>query len=80
VNVAAAVSLAGIGLDQTELRVIADPAIERDRHEVVVEGAFGRLEIRIENVPTEENPRTGRIVAMSVVAALLEHRAPIVVG
>src|SRR5438132_1379853 len=61
-NVAAAVSLAGIGFDRTELRVVADPSIERNRHEVVVEGAFGRLEIRIENVPTEENPRTGRIV------------------
>jgi aspartate dehydrogenase len=80
VNVAAAVSLAGIGLDRTELRVVADPAIERNRHEVIVEGAFGRLEIRIENVPTEENPRTGRIVAMSVVAELLDHRAPVVIG
>jgi aspartate dehydrogenase len=80
VNVAAAVSLAGIGLDRTELRVVADPTIERNRHEVVVEGAFGRLEIRIENVPSEENPRTGRIVAMSVVRALLDRRAPLVVG
>ena len=73
-------SLAGIGFDRTELRVVADPSIERNRHEVVVEGAFGRLEIRIENVPTEENPRTGRIVAMSVVRALLDRRAEIVIG
>jgi aspartate dehydrogenase len=80
VNVAAAVSLAGIGLDRTELRVIADPTVERNRHEVVVEGAFGRLEIRIENVPSEENPRTGKIVAMSVVSALLDRRASIVIG
>ena len=79
-NVAAAVSLAGIGFDRTELRVVADPSIERNRHEVVVEGTFGRLEIRIENVPTEENPRTGKIVAMSVMRALLDRRAEIVIG
>ena len=80
VNVAAAVSLAGVGLDRTELRIVADPGTRRNRHEVVVEGAFGRLEITIENVPSEENPRTGRIVAMSVVRALLDRRAPITLG
>lgn len=80
VNVAAAVSLAGLGLDRTELRVIADPHIQRNRHEVIVEGEFGRLEISIENVPSEENPRTGRIVAMSVVRALLDRRASITLG
>lgn len=80
VNVAAAVSLAGIGLDRTELRVVADAAIDRNRHEVIVEGAFGRLEVRIENVPSSENPRTGRIVAMSVVRALLDRRERLVIG
>jgi len=80
VNVAAAVSLAGLGLDRTELRVIADPRIERNRHEVVVEGLFGRLEVTIENVPSDENPCTGRIVAMSVVRALLDRRAPVTLG
>jgi aspartate dehydrogenase len=80
VNVAAAVSLAGIGLDRTELRVVADPTVERNRHEVVVDGAFGRLEVRIENIPSDENPRTGRIVAMSVVRALLDRRSPFTIG
>jgi len=80
VNVAAAVSLAGIGLDRTELRVVADPRIERNRHEVVVEGVFGRLEVTIENVPSDENPRSGRIVAMSVVRALLDRSAAVTMG
>lgn len=80
VNVAAAVSLAGIGLDRTELVVIADPAIERNLHEVVAEGAFGSLRFEIANVPSDENPRTGRIVAMSVVRALLDRRAALLVG
>lgn len=80
VNVAAAVSLAGIGFDRTELVVVADPGIDRNRHEVTAEGAFGTLRFEIANVPSAENPRTGRIVAMSVVRAILDRRATLVVG
>ena len=80
INVAVAVSLAGLGLDRTEVRVIADPSVERNRHEVVAEGAFGSLRFEIQSVPTETNPRTSRIVAMSVVRTLLSRRAPIMVG
>ena len=79
VNVAAAVSLAGIGFDRTELVVIADPSVDRNLHEVTAEGAFGSLRFEIANVPTDENPRTGRIVAMSVVRALLDRGATLVV-
>ncbi len=80
VNVAAAVSLAGIGFDRTELVVVADPSVDRNRHEVLAEGAFGSLRFEIANVPTEENPRTGRIVAMSVIRALLDRSAALVIG
>ncbi|HEY7909649.1 MAG TPA: aspartate dehydrogenase [Thermomicrobiales bacterium] len=80
INVAAAVSLAGIGLDRTEVCVLADPTIERNMHTVVAEGAFGRLQFDIQGIPTEENPRTGRLVAMSVMRTLLLRRAPIIVG
>lgn len=79
VNVVAAVSLAGIGLDRTRVRIIADPAVTRNTHEVEVEGAFGRLVIRIENTPSE-NPKTGRIVPLSVVRALRARGETIVVG
>lgn len=79
VNVAAAVSLAGIGLDRTRLRVIADPAVERNTHEVEVRGWFGQLRVVIENTPSE-NPKTGRLVALSVVKALRDRSAPLVVG
>jgi aspartate dehydrogenase len=67
INVAAAVSLAGIGLDRTEVCVIADPKVDRNRHEVVAQGVFGELRFEISNIPSDENPRTGRLVAMSVV-------------
>jgi len=80
VNVIAAVSLAGIGMDRTEARVIADPAVVHNTHDVEVEGDFGRLRLRIENVPSDENPKTGRIVALSLVRSLRALSEPIVVG
>ncbi len=79
VNVAAAVSLAGIGLDRTRLRVFADPQVRRNVHEVEVVGHFGRLSVRVENEPSE-NPKTGRVVPLSVAKALRNLSAPIVVG
>jgi aspartate dehydrogenase len=80
INVAAAVSLAGIGLDRTEVRVVADPRVERNQHEVVAQGAFGELRFEIKNVPSDDNPKTGRLVAMSVVHALRRRRARLVIG
>ena len=80
INVAAAVSLAGIGLDRTEVCVIADPAVDRNRHEVVAEGAFGQLRFEIRNIPSDDNPRTGRLVAMSVVHTLRRRAARLAIG
>jgi aspartate dehydrogenase len=70
VNVAAALSLAGIGPDRTRLKIWADPGLERNTHRIVVEADSARFEMQIENVPTEDNPRTGKITALSVIAAL----------
>jgi aspartate dehydrogenase len=80
VNVAAAVSLAGLGLDRTEVCVIADPSVNRNQHEVVAEGTFGELRFEIRNIPSDDNPRTGRLVAMSVLHALRQRHANLVVG
>jgi aspartate dehydrogenase len=79
VNVAAAVSLAGIGLDRTLLRIFADPSVTRNTHCVEVRGYFGRLELRIENLPTA-NPKTGRLVALSIAKALRNLSASVIVG
>lgn len=79
VNVAAAVSLAGVGLDRTRLRVFADPQVRRNVHEVEVAGEFGRLSIRVENEPSE-NPKTGRVVPLSVTKALRNLSAGFVIG
>jgi aspartate dehydrogenase len=79
VNVVAAVSLAGLGPDRTRIRVLADPAIDRNRHCVTAEGRFGRLRIEIENVPSE-NPRTGKLSYLSTIAYLRDLAAPLRVG
>jgi aspartate dehydrogenase len=80
VNVAAALSLAGIGPERTRLEIWADPHITRNTHRIVVEAEAARFEMQIENVPTEENPRTGKITALSVIAALRRLTATLCVG
>ena len=80
VNVAAALSLAGIGPDRTRLEIWADPGLERNTHRIVVEADSARLEMQIENVPTADNPRTGKITALSVIAALRALTATLKVG
>ena len=80
VNVTAAVSLAGLGLDRTQVEIIADPGVTRNQHEITADGAFGQLRFEVRGIPTDENPRTGRLVAMSILSTLLEERTPIYVG
>ncbi len=80
VNVAAALGLAGIGPDRTRLEIWADPSVGRNVHEIRLEAETVRFRLRIENVPSPENPRTGRSVAPSVIAALRRFVAPLVVG
>ncbi len=79
-NVAVALGLAGIGPDRTRLEIWADPTIERNTHEIEVEADSASFSMRIANVPTEDNPRTGRITALSVIACLRKLRAPLRVG
>ena len=79
VNVAAALSLAGIGPDRTMVEIWADPGVDRNCHSIEVDSDAARLRLSIENVPSE-NPKTGRITALSVVAALRKLHAPIRIG
>jgi aspartate dehydrogenase len=80
VNVAAALGLAGIGPDRTKLEIWADPTRVRNTHFITVDADSARLELKIENVPTEENPGTGKITALSVIAALRALGSPMRVG
>lgn len=69
-NVAAAVSLAGLGLDKTTVRIIADPAATRNVHEVFVRGEFGEAAIRLVNQPSLDNPKSSYLASLSVIATL----------
>jgi aspartate dehydrogenase len=80
VNVAAALALAGIGPDRTTIEIWADPMVTRNIHRIEVEADAARFTMQIENVPSAENPRTGRLTALSVVAALKKLSAPLAIG
>jgi aspartate dehydrogenase len=69
VNVAAALSLAGVGPDRTRLEIWADPALTRNTHRIEVDADTARFSMAIEGIPSE-NPRTGRIVPLSAIATL----------
>jgi len=79
VNVSAAVSLAGIGPDRTRIRIIADPALDRNTHDIEIAGEFGRFTVHIENRPTA-NPRSGVLTAQSVVATIRKLASPLRIG
>ncbi|MBL8378653.1 MAG: aspartate dehydrogenase [Burkholderiales bacterium] len=78
-NVAVALSLAGIGPDRTQLEIWADPAATRNNHRIEVDADAASFSMEIHNVPSE-NPRTGRITALSVLACLRKMTAPLRVG
>jgi aspartate dehydrogenase len=78
-NVAVALSLAGIGPDRTQVEIWADPTVTRNTHRIEVESDSARFSMTIENVPSE-NPRTGRITPLSVIALLRRMCAPLRVG
>jgi aspartate dehydrogenase len=79
VNVAAALSLAGIGPDRTTIEIWADPALTRNVHRIEVDSDSARFSMSIENIPSE-NPKTGLITALSVIACLRKLRASLRVG
>lgn len=65
-NVTAAVALAGVGFDATKVRLVADPASDRNEHEIYATGTFGDFRIHLRNVPLPENPKTSMLAALSL--------------
>ncbi|MBI4203679.1 MAG: aspartate dehydrogenase [Betaproteobacteria bacterium] len=80
VNIAAVLSLAGIGFDRTRLKVIADPALKYNTHFITIRGRTGNISIKLENVPAPDNPKTAWLACYSALAALKAAKAPIRYG
>jgi len=70
VNIAAVLSLAGIGLDRTRLKAVADPGLVYNTHYIDVRGETGNISIKLENVPSAENPKTALLACYSALAAI----------
>jgi len=80
VNVAATISLAGVGPEKTVVRMIADPGIDQNIHEIRARGAFGSFEIRLANWPNPDNPKTSLLSCLSVVSLLRRIRGTVQIG
>jgi aspartate dehydrogenase len=70
VNIAAILSLAGIGIEKTKVKVIADPDIDVNQHEVTAKGFFGEMTITVRNVPSPNNPKTSFLAVLSAIECL----------
>jgi len=80
VNVAIVLSLAGVGMDATEVQVIADPTTDKNTHTIHIEGTFGTSEMTVTNEPLPSNPRTSYLAAMSVLHLCINHTENIQIG
>jgi aspartate dehydrogenase len=78
-NVAATIALAGVGFDDTRVRILADPDISENIHELNVQGTFGSFSMRIAGRPLPNNPKTSSLTAMSVLRCIENRQSAIVV-
>ena len=70
VNVAAILSLAGIGRNNTKVRILADPKSIMNTHEIIVKGKFGEMYFQIKNFPSPSNPKTSYLAVLSAIECL----------
>jgi aspartate dehydrogenase len=80
VNIAAVLSLAGIGFDRTRLKVVADPALKFNTHYINIRGKTGTIAIKLESVPSPDNPKTAMLACYSALAALKAFGSPVRYG
>lgn len=80
VNIAASLALAGLGTNQTKVRIVADPRVKRNTHEVLVEGDFGTLHLKVENEPSPNNPASSHLASLSAIALLRDIVSPVKLG
>ncbi len=80
INVSASLSLAGLGFDKTHVKIVVNPEVKENIHEIKAKGEFGRLHVRVENVPSPGNPKTSYLAALSAIAMLKRIASTLEVG
>ena len=70
INVAITLSLAGFGTEKTRVKLVVDPHIKLNQHQLRAKGAFGEMECTLRNNPFPENPKTSYLAALSAVATI----------
>lgn len=80
INVAASLSLAGVGFDKTNVEIVADPVVTRNSHKILAHGKFGRLRAEVENMPNPNNPKSSYMASLSAIATLKRIINPIQIG
>lgn len=80
VNVALLLSLAGLGADQTRVKVIADPHVQKNTHTINAHGVFGEMDLKIENEPMPNNPKTSYLAALSILSVLRNKGNSVTIG
>jgi aspartate dehydrogenase len=80
VNVAALLSLVGIGFEKTRVKIVADPHVTKNQHEIYVSGEFGEMNVQIYNEPSPDNPKTSYLAAMSAISAIRRFGNPVTIG
>lgn len=80
INVAASLSIAGVGFDRTKVEIVADPVVSRISHKILAHGKFGRLRAEVENMPNPNNPKSSYMASLSAIATLKRIINPIQIG
>jgi aspartate dehydrogenase len=70
VNIAAVLGLAGVGIENTKVKIIVDPTTDRNNHDITVNGKFGEMTISVSNVPSPSNPKTSFLAVLSAIECL----------
>lgn len=79
-NVAIILSLSGIGVEKTKVKIIADPAVDKNIHCIETVGDFGKVEIKLENNPSPTNPKTSYLTALSILSSLKSLDEAVTIG
>ena len=80
INVAATLSLAGIGPEKTKVQIYTSPSYQFNQHEIQIESHYGKVECRVTNVPSRQNPKTSSLAIGSALATLAKILSPVKIG